>query len=246
MLNRMIHPRPDQVRSTGLAAMAGGALGLLCAPLYSLAYFATDAGAPSAESASVQAWAEPARDLLAPLLTFASPDTVYLTYGKLFLFVWIGMLPGLVGLHARHAGYAGWLERWGFRASLVGLLLLTIGAVGAYWLELGETVFVAFLVPGLLLLTFGATLFGLGTWRAGVAPRTGAALLIVGGFPGTFLISELATLGGGLVLLYLAWLVLGRSLRSQPATPVYGAPAASAPRRARADTSVGSPPRASS
>jgi hypothetical protein len=162
MLNRMIHPRPDQVRSTGLAAMAGGALGLLCAPLYSLAYFATDAGAPSAESASVQAWAEPARDLLAPLLTFASPDTVYLTYGKLFLFVWIGMLPGLVGLHARHAGYAGWLERWGFRASLVGLLLLTIGAVGAYWLELGETVFVAFLVPGLLLLTFGATLFGLG------------------------------------------------------------------------------------
>ncbi len=185
MLNQMIHPRPDQVRATGLAAMAGGALGLLNAPLYSLAYFATDDGAPSAQSAPVQAWTEPARELLDPLLTFASPDTVYLTYGKLFLFVWIGMLAGLVGLHARHAGHSGRLERWGFRTSLVGLLLLVIGAFGAYWLELGETVFAAFLVPGLLLLTFGATLFGLGTWRAGVAPRAGAALLIVGGFPGT-------------------------------------------------------------
>jgi hypothetical protein len=246
MFNRMIHPRPEGVHASGLAAMAGGALGLLCAPLYSLAYFATDDGAPFAESASVQAWAEPAHDLLAPLLSFASPDTVYLTYGKLFLFVWIGMLTGLVGLHARQTGHGGRLERWGFRASLLGLLLLTVGAFGAYWLGLVEASFVAFLVPGLLLLTSGATLFGLGTWRAGVAPRTGAWLLIVGGFPGTFLISELATLGGGLVLLYLAWLVLGHSLRSRPATPAYGAPAASAPRRARADTSLGSSPWASS
>jgi hypothetical protein len=245
MLNQMIHPRPDQVRATGLAAMAGGALGLLNAPLYSLAYFATDDGAPSAQSAPVQAWTEPARELLDPLLTFASPDTVYLTYGKLFLFVWIGMLAGLVGLHARHArhaGHAGRLERWGFRTSLVGLLLLTIGAFGAYWLELVETSFAAFLVPGLVLLTFGATLFGLGTWRADVAPRAGAALLIVGGFPGTFLISELATLGGGLVLLYLAWLVLGHSLWTATATPAYGATAASAPPRVRAKTSLGTPP----
>jgi hypothetical protein len=246
MLNQITRPSPDRVRATGLTAMAGGALGLLCAPLYSLAYLATDAGAPHAESAPVQAWAEPARDLLAPLLTFASPDTVYLTYGKLFLFVWIGMLAGLVGLHARHAGHAGRLERWGFRTSLVSLLLLTTGAVGAYWLGLVEASFAALIVPGLLLLTFGATLFGLGTWRAGVAPRTGATLLIVGGFPGTFLISELATLGGGLVLLYLAWLVLGHSLRSQPATPAYGARSTSAPRRVRAETSLGSPPWASS
>jgi hypothetical protein len=246
MLNRMIHPSPDRIPATGLAAMAGGALGLLCAPLYSLAYFAQDDVAPSAESASVQAWAEPSRDLLAPLLTFASPDTVYLTYGKLLLFAWIGMLIGLVGLHARQAGHGGRLERWGFRASLVGLVLLTIGAVGAYWLGLVEASFAAFLVPGLLLLTFGATLFGLGTWRAGVAPRTGAWLLIVGGFPGTFVISELATLGGGLVLLYLAWLVLGHSLRSATTMPPYGARSASAPRRARAETSLGPPPWASS
>jgi hypothetical protein len=211
----MIHPSRDQVRLMGLAAMVGGALGVLVSPLYSLAYFAgTDDGTSDAESALVQAWAEPARDLLGPLLTFASPDDVYLTYGKLFLFVWTGMLAGLVGLHARHAGRGGRLERWGFRASFLGLLLLIIGAFGAYWLGLVEASFVAFLVPGLLLFMFGSSIFGLGTWRAGVAPRTGALLLVVGGFPGTFLISEIATLGGGLVLLYLAWAVLGHALRS--------------------------------
>jgi hypothetical protein len=125
------------------------------------------------------------------------------------------MLAGLVGLHARHAGQGGRLERWGFRASFAGLLLLTIGAFGAYWLGLVEASFVAFLVPGLFLLTFGATLFGLGTWRAGVAPRIGALLLVIGGFPGTFLISDLATLGGGLVLVYLAWVILGHALWSE-------------------------------
>ncbi|MGH3129998.1 MAG: hypothetical protein ACRDNX_04195 [Gaiellaceae bacterium] len=215
MFKRMIHPSPDQVRLTGLAAIVGGVLGVLVSPLYSLAYFAGDEAPVDTESALVQAWAEPARDLLGPLLTFASPDDVYLTYGKLFLFVWMGMLAGLVGLHARHAGRGGRLERWGFRASFLGLLLLVIGAFGAYWMELVEASFVAFLVPGLLLLTFGATLFGLGTWRAGVAPRTGALLLVVGGFPGTFLISEIATLGGGLVLVYLAWVVLGHALWSE-------------------------------
>jgi hypothetical protein len=209
----MIHPSPEQVRLTGLAAMVGGALGVLVSPLYSLAYFATDDGAAEAESAWVQAWAEPARDLLDPLLTFASPDVVRLTYGKLFLFIWMGILAGLVGLHARHAGRGGRLERWGFRASAVGLVLLVVGAFAGFWLEL-ELAFIAFLVPGLLLLVFGSSIFGLGTWRAGVPSRVGALLLVVGGFPGTVLISEIATLGGGLVLVYLAWAVLGHALRS--------------------------------
>jgi hypothetical protein len=216
VLERMIHPSPDQVRWTGLAAMIGGALGVLVSPLYSLAYFASSDGAADTQSAATQAWAEPARDLLGPLLSFASPDVVRFTYGKLFLFIWIGMLAGLIGLHTRHAGRGGRLERWGFRASFTGLLLLIIGAFGASWLMI-EVFFVAFIVPGLLLFTFGVSIFGLGTWRAGVAPRTGALLLVVGGFPGTFLISEIATLGGGLVLVYLAWMVLGHAVWSETA-----------------------------
>lgn len=68
----------------------------------------------------------------------------------------------------------------------------------------GHFAFVAFILPGLLLLVVGSPLFGLGTWRARVASRTGACLLIVGG-PAILLINQVATLGGSLVLIYLAW-----------------------------------------
>jgi len=232
MLNQLIHPSPAQVGWTGLAAMVAGALGLVFAPLYSLAYFATDDGAADATSPWVQAWTEPARDLFGPLLTFASPDVVRLTYFKLFLFITIGMLAGVVGLHARQAQHGGRLERWGFRTSFVGLLLLTIGAFGGYWPALQEGfLFVALIVPGLLLVVVGSPLFGVGTWRAGVAPRIGAGLLIVGG-PALFVISEIATLGGSLVLVYLAWVVLGHSLwTTTTSTPAHTVASSSAPSR---------------
>jgi hypothetical protein len=229
MLNRMIHLSPDQIRWAGLAAMVGGTLGVVFAPLYSLAYFATSDGASDASSAWVQAWAQPARDLLGPLLTFASPDVVRLTYFKLFLFVVIGMLAGVFGLHARQGRQGGRLERWGFRTSFVGLLLLTIGAFSGYWPGLVNFSFVAFILPGLLLLLVGSPLFGLGTWRAGVASRIGLCLLIVGG-PAVLLINQVATLGGSLILIYLAWVILGHSLWSARLTPAH----TMAPRRTAA------------
>ena len=220
MLNRMIHPSPDQLRWAGLAAMVGGALGLVFAPLYSLAYFASSDGAADAKSAWVQAWADPARNLLDPLLTFASPDIVRMTYFKLLLFVVIGMLAGVVGLHASQGRQGGRLERWGFRISFAGLLLLAIGAFSGYWPRLVGFSFVAFILPGLLLLVVGSPLFGLAIWRARVASRIGACLLIVGG-PAMLLINQVATLGGSLVLIYLAWVILGHSLWSATLTPAH-------------------------
>jgi hypothetical protein len=209
VLKRIVHPSTDHVRPAGLAAIVGGVLGICVAPLYSLAYFATDEVAPSEEPG----WADSGRDLAEPLLTFASADAVYLTYGKLFLFVWAGMLAGLIALHATQGWQGDRLERWGYRASLLATVLLVIGAFGAYWLELTEVFFAGFLLPGILLLAVGSPVFGVGTWRAGVAPRAGALLLVVGG-PATLVISDFATLGGGLVLLYLAWVVLGYALWS--------------------------------
>jgi hypothetical protein len=170
----MIHPSPDQVRWTGLAAMVGGVLGLVFAPLYSLAYFATDDGAADAKSAVVRAWAEPARDLLDPLLTFAAVDVVRLTYFKLFLFIAIGMLAGVGGLHARQAQRGGRLERWGFRPNSAALLLLTIGAFSGYWPPLLDFSFVAFILPGLLLLILGSPLLGPGN-LGGPASRRASA-----------------------------------------------------------------------
>jgi hypothetical protein len=143
---------------------------------------------------------------------------VYLTYGKLFLFMVLGWMAGLLALHARQSASAGRLEKWGFRVAFAGTVLGTIGGFGAYyvgtvWAEALNFSFLAFLVPALLLFNIGYPLFGVGTLRAKLVPRLGAWLLTVGGFPGIFLLTFLTgQLTLSLVLLNLAWVVLGYTL----------------------------------
>ena len=142
------------------------------------------------------AWAGALRPALEPLLTFAPPEVVYLTYGKCFSLMVFGWMAGLLALHARQAANAVRLERWGFRVAFAGTMLGIIGGIGAHWIgsvwrrAVGIS-FVAFLVPTLLLFNIGFPLFGIGTLRAKAAPRPGAWLLTVGGFPGIFLLTFL-------------------------------------------------------
>ena len=210
--------REKLTRYGGPAAMVGGILGLLYAPLHALAYFATEDGAESLEAPWVAAWAETFGPLLGPLLTFALPEAVYLTYGKFFSLMVLGWMAGLLALHSRQAPNAGRLERWGFRLALIGTVLGTLGGVGAYWIGTFwwgavDISFGVFLVPALLLFGVGFPLFGIGTLRAKVAPRSGAWLLIVGGLPGMVLLNiALGHLTLGLVPLNLAWVMLGYAL----------------------------------
>jgi hypothetical protein len=213
------------IRKGGLAAMLGGIVGILYAPFYALAYFATEDGAESLEAPWVAAWAGTLRPILEPLLTFAPPEVVYLTYGKFFSLMVLGWMAGLLALHARRAASAGRLERWGFRVAFTGTVLGTLGGIGAYWIgsvwwgAVGFS-FLAFMVPALLLFGIGFPLFGIGALRAKVAPRLGAWLLIIGGLPGMILLNILlGQLSLGLLLLNLAWVVLGHSLYSVKATP---------------------------
>lgn len=213
------------IRWGGLAAMMGGIVGILYAPFYALAYFATEDGAESLEAPWVAAWAGTLRPILEPLLTFASPEVVYLTYGKCFSFMVFGWMAGLLALHARQAASAGRLEKWGFRVAFTGTVLGTFGGIGAYWIgsvwwgAVGFS-FLAFLIPALLLFGIGFPLFGIGTLRAKVAPRLGAWLLIVGGLPGMILLNiVLGQITLGLVLLNLAWVVLGYALFSEEIAP---------------------------
>lgn len=122
------------IRWGGLAAMLGGIVGILYAPFYALAYFATEDGAESPEAPWVAAWAGVLRPILEPLLTFAPPEVVYLTYGKCFSFMALGWMAGLLALHARQAASAGRLERWGFRVAFAGSVLGTLGGIGTYWI----------------------------------------------------------------------------------------------------------------
>lgn len=199
----------------GLAAMLGGIVGILYFPFHAVAYFATEGGAESLEAAWVAAWSGAFRSLFEPLLTFAPPDNVYLTYGKISLFMVLGALVGTMALHARQVANAGRLEKWGFRIAFAGLLLGTLGSIGEYWVGALEFSFFAFSIPGILLLNIGLPLFGIGTLRTKVAPRLGAWLLTVGGFPGIFLMTFwTGHFSGGFLLLNLAWVMLGYALWS--------------------------------
>lgn len=210
----------NSTRWGGLAAMGGGILGILYFPFHAVAYFATDDGAASADPAWVAAWSGAFRSAFEPLFTFAAPDVVYMTYGKVVPFVVLGFIAGLIALHARQASHAGRLEKWGFRVAFASTSLLFLGSIGEYWVGALEFSFLAFAVPGFLLTMVGYPLFGAGTLRAKVAPRLGGWLLALGGFPGIILMSILiGHLSGGLLLLDLAWVVLGYSLYSEKAAP---------------------------
>ncbi|NTU80355.1 MAG: hypothetical protein HGA45_13425 [Chloroflexales bacterium] len=208
---------PTLIRWSGLTALLGSIIGIVTMPLLALAYFATADGAASLEAPWVAAWTAVAQPLLAPLLTFGPPDVVYTVYGLLMLPMVLGFLVGLLGLHAIQAHHAGRLEHIGFWLSLVGMSLLACGIVGAYGVGALDGSFVTLILPGFFLLLIGPLVFGLGTLRARVAPRLGAWLLILGSFPGIIGLSILVGHNAsGLLVLALAWIVLGWALWTHP------------------------------
>ena len=134
--------------------MVGAGLGIVSSPFYAVAYFATKDGAESLEAPWVAAWSGAFRTLFEPLLTFAPPEDVYLTYGKAFVFMFLGWLAGTMALHALQASHAGRLEKWGFRVAVAGSVLGTIGSIGAYWIGsiwwgVVNVSFLTFMVPAL-------------------------------------------------------------------------------------------------
>jgi hypothetical protein len=205
----------NRIRWSGLASLLGGLLGIVYFPFHATAYFATADGAETLASPWIAAWSGTFRRLAGSSLTFAPPDVVYTTYGKVSPFVLLGFLAGLLALHRWQAARAGRLERWGFRVALVGNVMGILGALGEYYTGALDFSFLALSLPGLLLYTIGATLFGIGTLRTQVAPRVGAWLLIAGGFPGVFVLTVvLGHFSAGLLLLDIAWVVLGAALWS--------------------------------
>ena len=206
---------PKLERWGGLVALLGGILGVFYFPFDSAALFAAS---DETEFTGFIPWSDTFRDIAAPLLTFDSPEVVHRFYARLGFLVTLGFAVGLVALHSRQAPKAGMLETWGFYLAFVGLVLIAasvfferwVGSVGWAWLVLE--------VPSLLLLIPGLPLFGIATLRARVAPRLGAWLLTIS-VPGVVvLVFLLGHLSGGMLVLDVAWMVLGYHLWSQRAT----------------------------
>jgi hypothetical protein len=192
-------------RWTGLAAVVGGVVGLFYWPLHSLAYFATESGTESEGLLKPTEWL---REPLESLLNWSSPDTVYVTYGKVMVVPAAGFLLGLLAIRATLPPMTAGLQRWGFWISVVGNVVVLVGLVVEYWLEQVDLGF-AIGGPGLVILLAGLTMFGIGMLRQRAAPRFGAWLLALAiplVLACTLLIGHLSA---GLIPLDLAWIVLG-------------------------------------
>ena len=206
------------IRWSGLAAILGGVIEILVAPLVNSAYSMTAHGADL-----VPPW-EPALSVaLRPLFTFAPPEAVYETYGRLHLLVFLSLLYGVLGLRAWRGERAGGLERWGYRLSVAGLVLNVPGNLLDYWIQgnsapgafgsAGDWGFLLGTVLGLLLLVVGSIFLGVALLRGGVA-RLPAWLLILL-LPGSVLLGLLgfANAPANPMLWYgIAWVLLGRFL----------------------------------
>lgn len=225
-----VHPNP---RLSAYALAAAG-VAVVTSPLLALAWFATEDGAETAATGTVAAWAEPAGAALDPLLTFAQPDAVYAAYTLVMAVVFPAVPLVARAARSQRAGIATGPERWGWRIGMTGYALLAVALAVAAVLfvasadALANVVFLAGMLPGMLLSLVGSTVLGATLLRSAFRPRLAAWLLVVA-IPlwvvGGFVLGHNSL---GLLPLFLAWALVARRWRREPAAT---APAAAAPGR---------------
>jgi hypothetical protein len=140
----------------------------------------------------------------------------YLNYvgTAVFSVAYLGMLGGLVGLHARQMDSYGRLGRAGFLLAFAGALLAFVGQATSGIFPQNGTLGWLFSDPGfgfqagILLTSLGLLLMGIATLRAGVLPRWCGFGLI------NLVIFLALGVYGGFVVAGLIWLALGYELTS--------------------------------
>jgi hypothetical protein len=198
-------------RLGGGTAFFSGLLGIANFPFGASSDFAAS---DCSEFTGLIPWSDSFRDLAEPLLTFGSPGEVHAAYARVGFVVLLGFVAGLVALHRRQVPNAGTLAKWGSYVSVVGMATLAVSVFAQRWAGAGDWVFIALEVPALLLLVPGLPVLGFATLRANIVPRSGAWLLPLA-VPGILLLTILTGhFSSGLLVLDLAWIILGHALWS--------------------------------
>jgi hypothetical protein len=206
-------------RLTGLYALIAAGAAVLLSPLLALSYFATGGGADELKSGTVSAWADPARDLVGGLLTWASPDRVYGTYFLLFWVLFPSVFLCARAVRARRPTAGGRLERWGWRMALFGYGFGIVGLIVASMILVEgsagravDVVFLALMIPAMAVDVIGSTVLGIALLRDRYKPKLTAWLLALV-LPSMLLLpGVLGNLSLGLLPVFFAWAVTGLRL----------------------------------
>jgi hypothetical protein len=191
-----------QLRYSGLCAMVGGVLSTVLTFPFAAAY---ERAYPGFDVPPF--WLPALSPILRPLLTFDAPVAVYNLYGRIFEFVYLLILPAVIGLHSVQRNTTSARSNWSFGILTGGLIISFVGVAGDYWADGAGW---GIELVGLLVLLVGATLFGVTALRAAYIPPWSAWLLILAG-PGalgaTWLIGHIPS--GPTFLFAMSWVIIG-------------------------------------
>lgn len=217
-------------RTVGRLAWVAAWTGLVVGQLHALARHNTADGAGDLKLPLTRAWSDPARSALRPLLDWADPDTVYLTYGKIWLpvFVAFTLCAVVVRRRRRPSGF----EKVAWGVALTGYVLACLGVFLDYYTQwtsyLPDAVagpMFAETVLAMLLSLIGSTLLGIALLRRGGIGR-GPAWLLALTIPIAIGVLQVTSMGSAALPMMFAFGWLGRDLAAeQPYAQVAGAPA---------------------
>jgi hypothetical protein len=209
-------------RRIGRFAWAMAWFGLVAGQFHAMARHQTADGKGDLEMWTTRVWSDPGRKLFAPLLDWASPDVVYVTWGKIWLPVFVAFTLCAFAIHRRRRPVG--FEKWAWRIALVGYVGATASVFAEYWTQwtsvdqdLVDTVFVA-TVPFLLITMIGSTLLGIALLRRGIRPKLPAVLLSLV-IPGLIAISMVTSLGNVVLPIAFAFGILGRQMAAERDQP---------------------------
>ena len=208
-------------RRIGRFAWVMAWVGLVVGQLHALARFATEDGKEDLELATTAAWAEPAADWFSPLLTWADPDIVYVTYGKIWFPVFVAFTLCAVVTYRRRqpAGF----ERWAWRLAIGAYALACVGVFLDYWTQWtgdyngdgieGALFSIAWVVtlPGLVFTLLFSTVLGVTLLVKRFRP-TLPAVLLAATIPLAFGILQLTSMGSAAIPVMFAFGLLGRRI----------------------------------
>jgi hypothetical protein len=213
---------PTTQQRIGRFAWAMAWFGLVAGQFHAMARHQTTDGKKDLEIWATRVWSDAGRDLFSPLLDWASPDVVYVTWGKIWLPVFVAFT--LCAFVVRRRRQPLGFEKWAWRIALTGYVGACLSVAAEYWSQWGSVdqgiVDAVFLVaaPFLLVTMVGSTLLGIALLRRGMRPITPAVLLTLA-IPGLIAISTVTSLGNVALPIMFAFGILGRRIAAEEPQP---------------------------
>lgn len=180
-------------------------------PVTASAYFRTSDGRSFGDPSWISVWSHPLQAHLHSAFTWASPETVYLTYGKGQALALAGILCAVTALRRTDPRATGRF-RWAWRLVTIAYALCLAGVLGEYFSPWTNVAFGALSLPGLLLVCLTSPFLGARMLQQRIGSRVGGwmvALSMPGLIAGDMLGGHL---GFALIWLCVAWMLHVRTL----------------------------------